>query len=206
MNKTKFRAFCRSKKNHNKLLNEKKIIHNIALVLKILKQKNILSFIPLHSEPNILKFMNKTRSIYNYQVPFMEDVSFKSVEYRMPLARKRFNLYESPNSFNSKSKIDIAIVPIIGVDGNFKRIGFGAGMYDRFFDRLKYKPIIIFTQLTECFTKAKICNTFDIRADIIITPKKVIYIRKKYGNYIGINRRNLCNSSRDDRFFSCKKD
>ncbi|MCD8477422.1 MAG: hypothetical protein LRY68_05525 [Sulfurospirillum sp.] len=45
----------------------------------------------------------------------------------MPLERKIFNIKEPKNSFAVKPKIDLAIVPVIGVDGALKRIGFGKG-------------------------------------------------------------------------------
>ena len=42
------------------------------------------------------------------------------------------------------NNIDIAIVPAVGVDGNLQRIGFGKGMYDRFFEKLQEETIYNF--------------------------------------------------------------
>jgi 5-formyltetrahydrofolate cyclo-ligase len=50
-----------------------------------------------------------------------------------------------------------------------KRIGFGKGMYDRFFDRLGYKPIMVFTQLILCKSEKILSDNYDIQADYIIT-------------------------------------
>ena len=42
-------------------------------------------------------------------------------------------------------------------------------MYDRFFDRLKYRPMIIFTQLELCKSDIVLSDKYDIKADLIIT-------------------------------------
>ncbi|MDA3908319.1 MAG: 5-formyltetrahydrofolate cyclo-ligase, partial [Sulfurimonas sp.] len=77
--------------------------------------------------------------------------------------------------------IDIAIVPTIGVDGKLQRIGFGKGMYDRFFAKLKKKPYTIFIQPEICFTKEFICDDYDIACDLLLTPRSTKRPRKYYG-------------------------
>ncbi len=95
--------------------------------------------------------------------------SFKIVKYRLPLHGKKFGIKEPNNSFFKAAKIDVAIVPIVGVDAIGKRIGFGKGMYDRFFDRIDYQPKLIFTQLTLCKSDKILSDKYDIQADYIIT-------------------------------------
>ena len=208
MNKKDFREFCINKRAKTPKINTIALNHSIEkklkAVLKHLNHKNILSFIPLKSEYKITKLMDKSRGLFNYQVPFMVDVSFKSVKYRLPLAKKKFNIQEPPNSFKKMPKIDIAIVPVIGVDGDYARVGFGKGMYDRYFAKLKNRPITIFIQLTECFTKVSISDPHDIKADIIITPKRLHIIRKKNVNN-NYSWRRLCSSCRSSRLPNCKK-
>lgn len=63
----------------------------------------------------------------------------------------------------------MAIVPILGIDTTYRRIGFGAGMYDRFFETLTIQPITIFTQLELCYSKKIITSDHDIAPDYIIT-------------------------------------
>ncbi|WNL13261.1 5-formyltetrahydrofolate cyclo-ligase [Arcobacter cryaerophilus gv. pseudocryaerophilus] len=99
----------------------------------------------------------------------MEDDSFKIVKYRLPLHKKKFNIKEPTNSFLKPNKIDLAVVPIVGIDALNKRIGFGKGMYDRFFYRLKYRPKIVFIQLELCKSKEILSDNYDIEADYIIT-------------------------------------
>ena len=70
----------------------------------------------------------------------MDGVSFKMVPLRLPLERKAFGIYEPRASHRKINLIDVAIVPAVGVDGSLRRIGFGKGMYDRFFPTLKTRP------------------------------------------------------------------
>jgi 5-formyltetrahydrofolate cyclo-ligase len=99
----------------------------------------------------------------------MQGESFKIVKYRLPLYKKRFGIKEPNNSFFKAKKIDLAIIPIVGIDAVGKRIGFGKGMYDRFFCNLSYKPTMVFTQLILCKSEKILSESYDIQADYIIT-------------------------------------
>ena len=183
INKKIFRQVCikrlQKASSFSKIQKDKQIIKKLQILIKDKKPKNILAFIPLKNEPNILPFINKNRKKYNIFVPFMEGVSFKIVKFRLPLRRKKFSIKEPPNSFIKNKKIDLAIVPVLGVDGDYRRIGFGKGMYDRFFAKLSYYPIIIFVQIEECLIKKSICDLHDIKADYYITPKKILKIKRQ---------------------------
>ena len=130
--------------------------------------KNILLYIPMDLEVDVQPLINLLRRSgkYNVYVPYMEGESFKIVKYRLPLEKKRFNIKEPKNS-HIRAKIDLAIVPVVGVDGINKRIGFGKGMYDRFFAKLNYQPIIVFTQLELCKCNEVLSEDHDIGSDLI---------------------------------------
>ena len=163
--------------NLGKIKRDKLVINTLEEIIKVNKYKNILLYIPLENEVDTMPLIKKIRRKSNVFVPFMEGVSFKMVKFRLPLFKKSFNIREPKNSFRKAPKIDLAIVPVLGVDGAFKRIGFGRGMYDRFFESLKSSPKIVFVQLGECFTVNKLCESHDIRADIYITPYKIMIRR-----------------------------
>jgi 5-formyltetrahydrofolate cyclo-ligase len=114
----------------------------------------------------------------------MQGESFKMVPFRLPLKKNRFGIYEAGKSLKNIYKIDIAIVPIVGIDGNLQRVGFGKGMYDRFFAKLKKRPYTIFIQSEYCYTKELICDDYDITCDLIITP----HVRVQNKNMV-INRK-----------------
>ncbi len=159
-----------NKRYKNHLVNNK-----LELLLKKIKNKNILLYFPLENEVNIKRIIVKLRKKNNILLPFMQNKSFKVVPFRLPLQKKKFNIYEAGDSFKKINNIDIAIVPVVGVDGNLQRIGFGAGMYDRFFAKLKKKPYTLFIQNDLCYTRGYICDDFDVKADIYLTPKTQQY-------------------------------
>ncbi len=186
-NKTNFRKYCLKKLKKTKkigtLKNNALALEKLKNILKDLKFKTILCYIPLNHELDIRKLFPKLRKNHTLLVPFMEGISFKVVKYRMPLYEKRYSIKEPFNSCVKYSNIDIMIVPVLGVDGELGRIGFGKGMYDRFYQSLKNKPFVIFVQVDGCLTSSVITQNYDIKADVYITPKKIIK-RGRYGHRI----------------------
>ena len=138
------------------------------------KKLKILFFYPLPYEADILKTMKKMRKKHDIFMPFMQGESFKMVPFRLPLKKKKFDIFEAGNTIKNNNKIDIAIVPAVGVDGNLQRIGFGKGMYDRFFAKLQRKPYTIFVQPELCHTKQLICDIYDVSCDVLITPNQIV--------------------------------
>jgi len=183
MKKEKFRKRCKKiLKDKNRYLFSKLIEKSLLKELSKKEYKNILLYISMDNEVNT-KQLIKQLKMKNKQVfvPFMQGLSFKMVKYSLPLVKKKFNIYEPKNKNKTIQKIDVAVVPIIGIDKDFKRVGFGKGMYDRFFDKLKYKPKIIFTQIYPCVSYEKITDKYDIKANSYITYN-LVYERRKNDN------------------------
>ena len=175
--KNEFRKICLENKKANRYLISKKLGLKIYKLAK--NYKRILLFIPLQNEPDIRWVINKLRKEKKeIFVPFMEDLSFKMVKYSLPLKKKKFSILEPLNKNKTLAKIDLAVIPIVGMDLSFKRVGFGKGMYDRFFAKLPYRPKIVFVQLLPCVSKEKLTDSFDIKADEYISYK----IRSKNGD------------------------
>jgi 5-formyltetrahydrofolate cyclo-ligase len=184
--KSLFREYCKKRVKYfakvSRYKRDKAVANKLLYLIKMTKAKDILLYVPLASEVNILYLLKTLRGKKNIFVPFMEGVSFKMVKFRLPLFKKNFNIKEPKNSLRKISKLDLAIVPVLGVDGTLKRVGFGKGMYDRFFDSLQSLPYVVFVQLGECITYEKVCDDFDIQANLYITPKKNIVQRGKNDN------------------------
>ena len=171
--KKDFRDFCKKITKFNRYYYSKTISNTLYKVAK--KHKRILLFIPLSNEVDITSLINRLRKEKKeIFVPLVEKNSFKMVKYSLPLRKGKFSL-EPLNKNKALSKIDLAIVPIIGMDNSFKRVGFGKGMYDRFFANLSYTPKIVFVQLRPCISKKMVTDSFDIRADELVSFK----IRRK---------------------------
>jgi 5-formyltetrahydrofolate cyclo-ligase len=161
----------------------KKLQTLLAKLLQKSRKKKILFYYPLQNEADIRKTLSVFRKKHQIFLPFMEGKSFKMVPFRLPLKRKKFGIYEAGSSKRIIKKIDIAIVPVLGIDKNLQRVGFGKGMYDRFFPTLQQKPFTIFVQLESCITKKRVCDTYDIDADVYISSSKTISNRLcKYKN------------------------
>ncbi|MDD2698623.1 MAG: 5-formyltetrahydrofolate cyclo-ligase [Arcobacteraceae bacterium] len=182
LTKSDFRKLCIKKlkfcSKFGKIKKDKFISKKILEVIKIEKPKSILLYIPLDMEVNVRSLINILRREKNYKVyvPLMMGNSLKVVPYRLPLNKQKYNIYE-PNDSSLRVKIDLAIVPIVGTDDTFRRVGFGVGFYDRFFASLDYRPKIVFTQLCLCQSKTTLTQIHDIKSDYIITNKGTIWKR-----------------------------
>jgi 5-formyltetrahydrofolate cyclo-ligase len=203
MDKKEFREECKKLLNKkNRYIYHKKIENQLFKELSKKQYKNILIYISMGNEVNTKQLINrlkqKNKQIF---VPFMEYLSFKMVKFSLPLKKKKFNIYEPKNKNKTKQKIDVAVVPIIGIDKNYKRVGFGKGMYDRFFDNLNYNPTIIFTQIYPCITLESVTDKYDIVADFLITYNLVCKNRRNNVNRSVSRFKFICNR----RFFDSKK-
>jgi len=175
--KDNFRKLCLSRLQFfskvAKITKDKVICLKILNIIDLYKPKNILVYIPLKIEVDIrplIKQLKKRQNIEVY-VPYMKGKSFVPVKYRLPLKKKKFGIRE-PNfsTFrNNDIAFDLIVVPIVGVDRTYRRIGFGAGMYDRFFETLNKKPITIFVSTKLCKTEKIVTQKHDIKPDYIIT-------------------------------------
>ncbi len=186
LTKSDFRKLCIKKlkfcSKFGKIKKNKFILDEIIKVIKIEKAKNILLYIPLDMEfdaRNLIDILRRKRN-YKIFVPLMIGNSLKVTPFRLPLYKKKYNIYET-NDSTMKIKIDLAIIPIIGTDDTFRRIGFGVGYYDRFFASLDYKPKVIFVQICLCKAKETLTQIHDIKSDYIITNKGTI----KWKRYLG---------------------
>ena len=151
---------------------DKKIVQSLYEVIEQENAQNIMLFIPMKTEvdlyPLIRKLRREEKTLY---VPFMEGKSFRLVKYRLPLKKKKFGIKEHYDSKQYRVKdIDMAIVPVVGVDSTHRRIGFGKGMYDRFFEKHnKNIKQTIFVTRELCYSKEVVTDHYDVRADMIVT-------------------------------------
>ncbi|WP_310439900.1 5-formyltetrahydrofolate cyclo-ligase [Sulfuricurvum sp.] len=209
MSKNDFRSECikqlKTLSPHTRYYRDTKIRTILEGVLQELSIKRILFFWPMGFEPDIRKSIQYLRREKEVYLPFMDGVSFKMVPLRYPLECKAFGIYEPRNSYRKYNLIDVAIVPVIGVDGSLRRVGFGKGMYDRFFPTLKTKPFTIFIQSCACRTKENVCDDYDVQGDLLITPHGVQSMRKT--NVKRTSRRGRSRPhQRAGRIFNFKKD
>jgi len=202
VDKRTFRSYClkmlkdRSLKKNRSI--DKNIEKNIEKIIKIHNPRSILFYLPLKLEVDLTPLLKKYRKKLKILIPKVEKESFKMVEYRLPLEENNFKILEKKFSSNAEKKVDMIIVPIVGMDANMQRVGFGKGMYDRFFDSLKKKPIVVFVQRYPCLSCERLCDKHDIYGDYFVTSKEKI-IGKKYDRFVAsrirsISRRLSCHT------------
>jgi 5-formyltetrahydrofolate cyclo-ligase len=186
LNKKSFRKDClkklRAKMKRNNRVADTKAMVRVDKIVRMRAPRSILFYLPMELEVDLRPLMNRYRKRYNIFVPFIVKESFKMVKYRLPLRRNRYNIFEPPLSHRKIKNVDMIIVPVVGVDGACKRVGFGKGMYDRYFQTLKNRPVVLFVQRQKCLTTEIVTDSYDITADFFVTPEETLYRGRKYDN------------------------
>ncbi len=179
MGKQRFRKDCLKKLKASssslRYAKDKKIAKKVEYIIERVKPKTILFYLPMDLEVNLVSLMDRYKKKLKVFVPFIEEESFKMVEYRLPLEKNSFGILE-PKAHNLAQKnVDLIIVPIVGIDRNMQRVGFGKGMYDRFYEKLRQKPIVVFVQREACVSPKKLCDSYDIQCNYYVTSKEIIF-------------------------------
>jgi len=182
MEKILFRKQCLARLKYIRIHTHRQKDQLVSRYLYYLIQRDnartILLYVPLGIEVNINPLIRRLRQEKRLLfVPFMEGESFSLVKYRLPLKKKQFGIKEPKYSKQYRTKrIDLAIVPIVGTDPTLRRVGFGKGMYDRFFEReRKNIKKTVFVSRRLCLAHQVVTNHYDISADMLITPEKILY-------------------------------
>jgi len=186
INKNEFRRECIDKlKRGNRVINyhlDKMVTEILYQYIKKYNCKVVMLYIPLKIEININSLIKRLRREgVTLLVPFMVGKSFRLVKYRLPIKIKNFGVREPNISNIIYKKIDLSIVPIIGMDESFKRVGFGKGFYDRFFEGSGNRiDRVFFVSRKQCISKNIVTDNYDVKGDIYITPKKILNNKKRY--------------------------
>lgn len=154
-----------------------KVRRHLESLVKRLAPKSVLAYVPLGFEADIRPLFPAWRRRCNLYVPFMGDISFTMVRYRLPLTRQRLGILAPCASGQEIKKVDVMIVPAVAIDAAFKRIGFGKGMYDRFYPTLQNKPIVIFVQPFPLLTDRTVSDEWDLRGDFLVSDQGIIQSR-----------------------------
>ena len=172
-----FREQCREvlekTSGHGAYIKDKKVLGKLYALITEENAQSIMLYLPLGSEVNLYPLIKRLRQEKKrLYVPFMVGKSFRLVKYRYPLRVKRFGIKEPNNSRQYRKKqIDIAVVPIVGMDASYRRVGFGKGMYDRFFEKeIENINKVVFVARELCYSKVIVTDHYDVRADIVIVP------------------------------------
>ena len=179
MDKTEFREECIDRlRGSNRAVDyyaDKIVSQKLYKYIKDSGSRTVMLYIPLKIEINITNLITQLRKEkVTLLVPFMVGKSFRLVKYRLPIKVKKFGVREPNISNNFYKSIDLAIVPIIGMDKTFRRVGFGKGFYDRFFEKHgKIIRKVLFVGRKSCICSEIVTDNYDVEGDFYITPNKV---------------------------------
>ena len=131
-----------------------------ALIIKHI-QKNYPTIILVVSKSN---FTNCSMQHFEYT-------------YSTILIENNYGILEPANGIEIPSeKIDMVIVPLVVIDKNGHRIGYGKGFYDHFLAECKTSCLKIGLSFDEPIDSIP-NDTYDIPLDICITPSEITFFK-----------------------------
>ena len=115
--------------------------------------KRILVYLSIDNEPStketIESAWQKNIEVYVPKVISKEKMIINRLRKNSSYSKNKFGIKESNDSDTVElNEIDLAVLPLVGIDINGFRLGYGGGYYDRFFNQgseLSRKPFIIGT-------------------------------------------------------------
>ncbi|TPH72989.1 5-formyltetrahydrofolate cyclo-ligase [Helicobacter pylori] len=194
-----FRDFCKERLKRAKPTKNKAVRDKLACKLLFWKLKdyqNILLYSPLGHEldirPLILKLRQKNKRVWlpksiKKGANFSKE-GFTIAPFRLPL--RRLGWFDEPSlSHYYKRKLDCIVVPILGMDTSFRRVGFGLGMYDRSLPPLLQlkRPLIVFVSRELAIANGVLTDAYDIEADLYMNARIVMKNNKRKHYEHGVN-------------------
>ncbi|MBD1149460.1 5-formyltetrahydrofolate cyclo-ligase [Pelagibacterales bacterium SAG-MED27] len=172
-----------------KILNIRK--NNFNEKLKINKN-NFISFLKINTN-----YINNFGGYYpsNYEIDDLEILDLlqkKNFKISLPVIKKnnqmdfykwsnndplKINKFGIPEPISSKKIYpDILLVPLVGYDNYYNRLGYGGGFYDRYVEKIeKIKKVIKIGLAFSCQKIKNIpLNQYDKKLDFIITEKEIL--------------------------------
>lgn len=172
----------REQMEKEQVIQQSKLIWNHIYDLSAFKKAGHIGiYANMQNEVETLSYVDKLvkqgRKIYFPKVyPAVKEMHFFEVQDVIQLEKGTFDVLEPPE-FHKASRLDLMIVPGVAFDKNGNRLGYGAGYYDRFFEKhqliCKIGISFEFQRLKEIPT-----NSFDVPMDWIITEKNTYFTSK----------------------------
>ena len=167
--------------NKRKLQNIKEISFNFSKLFKFIQfkfgnQKIIIGgYYPSNHEVNVINFLQQaSKKKYIVTLPVIEEnklMNFKIWNFPDILKLNKFGIPE-PILFKKMLVPDLILVPLIAFDKDCNRLGYGAGFYDRYLQKVsKFKKNFICVGVAYNIQKYNTIpiSKFDYRLDNIFT-------------------------------------
>ena len=144
--------------------------------------KKILVYQSIDNEPSIKQTTElawqKDIEVYIPKVISKEKIIINRLRKNSSYSKNKFGIRESNDLDTVElAEIDLAVLPLVGIDINGFRLGYGGGYYDRFFNQgseLSRKPFIIGVGYAFQVLEVSFAEDHDLKCDSVITEKGVL--------------------------------
>ncbi len=144
--------------------------------------KRILVYQSIDNEPSIKETIElawqKDIEVYIPKVISKERIIINRLMKNSSYSKNKFGIKESNDSdIVELNEIDLAVLPLVGIDIDGFRLGYGGGYYDRFFNQgseLSGKPFIIGAGYAFQILEVSFAEGHDLKCDLVITEKGVL--------------------------------
>src|SRR5690554_520816 len=110
------------------------IINQLSEEEHFLKADFIGIFYPTKNEMDITSLIDKyPNKIFAYPKIVNEKIQFLQVDSHIDMKKSSFGVFEPSYGFDITSKLEVVIVPALGMTKDNYRLGYGKGYYDKFF-------------------------------------------------------------------------
>ena len=144
--------------------------------------KKILVYQSIDNEPSIEQTTElawqKDIEVYIPKVISKEKIIINRLRKNSSYSKNKFGIKESNDLGTVElDEIGLAVLPLVGIDINGFRLGYGGGYYDRFFNQgseLSRKPFIIGVGYAFQVLEVSFAEDHDLKCDSVITEKGVL--------------------------------
>ena len=157
---------------------------NNGLINEIQKRdlKRILVYQSIDNEPSIKETIElawqKGIEVYIPKVVSKEKIIINKLRRNSSYSENKFGIKESDDLDTvALNEIDLAVLPLVGIDINGFRLGYGGGYFDRFFkqgSKISTKPVIIGVGYAFQVLDVSFAEDHDLKFDSVITEKGVL--------------------------------
>jgi 5-formyltetrahydrofolate cyclo-ligase len=180
VNKSKIRSkiLALRRKNSNKKFTISSEIFFSFLKNKKYNFKNLGGYYPSNFEIDdleILRLLEKKK--YKISLPIIKKRNQMDFFRWSNIEPLKINKYGIPEPISSKIIYpDILLIPLVGYDNDFNRLGYGGGFYDRYIEKIEKIKKVIKIGLAFSYQKLKSVpiNQYDKKLDFIITEKEIL--------------------------------
>lgn len=148
----------------------KQIHTNLKKIPEFRNAKSVGGYYPIGSEVLTQDILQE--AISNGKEIFLPKVIGKNLEFRKingfgDLEKGSYDIMEPKDGCQASDKLEIVLVPTVGISQDGFRLGYGYGYYDRFLSKRNFRTIVL--TYAKQVVKSIPSSDEDVRIDWIVT-------------------------------------